>query len=301
VAAVEEHREMLDDNFSGKTYSDAMARGQPFIQLRIEFKEPIEIGAFVGAFAGLSGNYERYMRENHPDLAPEAELFIEQIESGSIIVDLLPWATLVGLPAMYGYMEQALLIEDFVRRWGDRLLTYVNPNGRAKDATKSELRDYVDSIAAIARDPDGKLELHAIAFEDGKREIRAIAKFNTKQAQIAKTELERHQIELERPEVTPPRQRVVMIFRQTNVNTSDPGKRTGEKVVVGDVSERVLPVIYGGDMVEQQIKHEIVEADENVYKRGFVVDVAIETKPGTRKPIAYRVLKLHTVFDLDED
>jgi hypothetical protein len=34
------------------------------------------------------------------------------------------------------------------------------------------------------------------------------------------------------------------------------------------------------------IKHEITEADDNVYKKGFVVDANVETRAG--RPISYR-------------
>jgi hypothetical protein len=37
-----------------------MARGEPFIVLRLSTQEPIELSAFVGAFAALGDEYERY-------------------------------------------------------------------------------------------------------------------------------------------------------------------------------------------------------------------------------------------------
>ncbi len=47
------------------------------------------------------------------------------------------------------------------------------------------------------------------------------------------------------------------------------------------------------------MKHEITEADENIFKKGFMVDVNVETKGG--RPVAYRVTNLHQVIDLPED
>ena len=64
-------------------------------------------------------------------------------------------------------------------------------------------------------------------------------------------------------------------------------------------SLRSLPLIYASELAEQQIKHEIAEAEENVFKKGFVVDVNVEMRAA--KPIAYKVTHLHQVFDLPDD
>jgi hypothetical protein len=52
-------------------------------------------------------------------------------------------------------------------------------------------------------------------------------------------------------------------------------------------------------MAEQRIKHEIREADENLFKKGFIVDVNVQTKGG--RPVGYRVTNLHQVIDLPEE
>jgi hypothetical protein len=41
------------------------------------------------------------------------------------------------------------------------------------------------------------------------------------------------------------------------------------------------------------------EADDNVYKKGFVVDVNVQLVNG--KPAAYRVTNVHQVIDLPSD
>ncbi len=50
-------------------------------------------------------------------------------------------------------------------------------------------------------------------------------------------------------------------------------------------------------MTEKRIKHEIAEADENVFKRGFVVDINVQLHGG--RPVAYRVKHLHSIIDID--
>jgi hypothetical protein len=90
-----------------------------------------------------------------------------------------------------------------------------------------------------------------------------------------------------------------MVFTQSNIKDTATGKRTGERVKIGDISPRDMPLIYASDLAEQRIKHEVREADENVYKKRFVVDVNVQLV--NDKPAAYRVTDVHQVIDLSSD
>lgn len=273
-----------------------MAGEQPIIEVEIKHSHPIAIGDFVGLFASLSSQYERYVRQQRPDLSPEANLYIKEIHAGSIVAELLPLA--LAAPVLLDHMSSLMMIEDFIVRWGGRVKKYLIPGGRDETATRSDVKDIIDSVAAISRDTDGEIRLKAIAIEDGKRDLKVAIQFNTKEAQVARLEAERHLIELAKPE-TADYQRVMMVFVQSNTKSAQPGKRTSERVVIRAISDRDLPIIYGTPLVEQRIKHEIVDEDENVYKKGFVVDVIVESNPNTRRPAAYRVMALHQVIELD--
>ena len=87
-----------------------------------------------------------------------------------------------------------------------------------------------------------------------------------------------------------------MTFVQSNIKSAPTEKRTGERVRIEEISESDFPLIYASELAEEKIKHEIREADENVYKKGFVVDVFVETRNG--RAIAYKVKALHQVIDL---
>jgi hypothetical protein len=90
-----------------------------------------------------------------------------------------------------------------------------------------------------------------------------------------------------------------MLFVQSNIKRPAMEKRTGERVIIEEIAKADRPLIYASELAEQQIKHEMIEADENVYKKGFVVDIYIETK--NDRPVAYKVTNLHQVIDLPDD
>lgn len=279
------------------TYSELMMGEPAHLILTIDTKQPIEVGDFVSSFTALASQYDRFIRAEYPDLAKDAEIYVREVRAGSIVVDLLPWATAM-LPSMISDMEQILVLEQFVKTYGRRIGSYFGIGGREKNASKSDLNDFTHAVAAIANDPDASATLQAAYFEDGKKKIKTAFKFTTPQARQAQEQLENHKQELERNDVAD-HARVLMVFRQCNVRDVILGKRTGETVLIEDVSLKELPLIYASDLAEQRIKHEIREAEDNVFKKGFVVDVNVQLRGG--KPVAYRVTNLHQVIDIPDD
>lgn len=89
-----------------------------------------------------------------------------------------------------------------------------------------------------------------------------------------------------------------MVFTRSDINNAEVGKRSGERVKIEELSPKSLALMYSSSLAEERIKHEIREADENVYKRGFVVDVKVTLLNGA--PVAYAVTSLHGVIDLQD-
>ena len=129
-----------------------MAAGKPHIVLTLDTKEPIELGAFVGAFTSLENEYGRFIKQTEPDLAGEADLFVRDIRSGSIIVDLIPWLSMAA--PFIDDMEKTIIIEKFVRAWKERFESLLSGKGKAPE-TRLELKDWADAVKAIATDTKG--------------------------------------------------------------------------------------------------------------------------------------------------
>lgn len=264
------------------------------IVLTLDTERPIEIDDFVSAFTAIAGQYRKFVRANYPEIMPEADIYVTEVRPGSIVADLIAWATSTLAPVGEHLQKQA--IEQFVKYIGTRISAYFIPGGRDPQANRSDLSDFMGAVQAIANDPNGASKIEAVVYQDKKKEIVAGMKFTTPEARVAKREIENHFTEIEEKTATD-YQRVLMAFVQSNIKDTELGKRTGERVVIESIYDRDLPVIYASDLAEQRIKHEIREADDNVYKKGFVVDVNVELR--NRKPAAYRVTHCHQVIDLD--
>jgi hypothetical protein len=284
------------DNQERYTYAQAMAQGEPLITLILDTREPMQIGAFVGVFASLASEYERYIKRAHPDLSSEAELYVREVRPGSVVVDMLPWLSYAA--PFIAEMDKALIVEQFVRVWGTRFRALLGvATGADMPQTRPELKDWADAVSAIARDPDASARLEAATFEDGKKKLRAAFMFNTSEAKQALKTIESRQRQLEKTDHAD-YSRVLMRFTRSDVGDVNVGRPSGERVIVDEISDKPLALIYASELAEERIKHEIREADENVFKKGFVVDVNMRSVGG--RPVAYAVKHVHQVIDLPD-
>jgi hypothetical protein len=295
-----------DDRVPEKTYSQLMAESGAFLILTIDTKEPIEIGAFVGEFISLANQYEKYFKEKYPAAEGDAEVFVTQVSEGSIIAHLVPhWPQIAGVAGTAGVavlvglgaIERLNTLEDFVDRWGKRLGRFFHKDGRVPEAAKSDIKDFHNAVAAIARDPNATLKLEAAYYEDGEKNIKASFKFTTSQAKIAEQEIENQKKEME-ASGNADKQKVLMIFVRPDIRTQEMGKRSGELAMIESIFDKPRPLIYVSNLAEQRIKYEMRDND-NIFKKGFVVDVNVEMRRG--KPCAYRITNLHEVIDLPDD
>lgn len=278
------------------SYLGLMRESPVHLTYTLDTKEPVELGDFVAQFVAIGNEFERFVREQHKDLAADATFFVKEVRKGSTIVDMIPGMA-VAAPFIAN-ADQILIVEDFVRRWGSRIMALIGDKKQGAPETKSELRDFSKAMLAVARDPNASSTLEAATFEDGIRKVKVAFKFNTQEARAAEKVIEHRQKELEKPSQDP-HQRVLMVFTRSDVHAAAIGRPSGEKVLIEEISDKPLSLTYGSDLAEQRLKHEIREADENVYKKGFIVDV--QTKVSRGKPVAYAVTEVHDVIDLGDD
>lgn len=276
----------------GMTYSEIMGEQPAHLILTLDTKSPIELGDFVKSFTSIAVEYERYVREVAPDQTAEAQMFVGQVTAGSIIAELIP-----AIAPFAGELDKALLIAEFVKKYRDRFAALLGISASKAPSTKSELQTFHDAVQAIANDPAGSAKLEAAVFKDGKKDIVAAFKFDTSEAKKVRDEVDKRINQIEQPG-TAEHQRVLMVFTRSDINNADLGKKSGERVRIEELSAKPLALMYGSELAEERIKHEIREADENVFKKGFVVDVLVKLRGG--EPIAYSVTNVHDVIDLPD-
>jgi hypothetical protein len=276
-----------------------MDRGEPFIRLKLDIDEPVEIGDFVAAFVAVSAQYDRYLTRDHPQGSGGAKLFVREVRVGCIEADLVPWLIGGGLfTGTIAAMTAANTVHDFVEKWGGTLQRLGKRKGeRLAGATKSDLQTIMQQVAAVAAIPGSRLELSAIVTKDGIQETTAIKVLTSNEARVAADNATQQRLEMEQT-TEADHKRVLLRFTRADTKRGRVGKKAVEQAIIETISPKELAVIYASDLAEQRIRHEIVERD-SVFWKGFVVDVNVEFSRG--KPVAYRVMHVHDVIDLPKD
>jgi hypothetical protein len=156
----------MSDNRRFPSYAQFMEWAGPFIRVKLDTSDPIELREFVGAFTSVGSEYDRYIRAEKPDADPNATLFVREVRAGCIKADLMPWLATAAGTAMI-VMENANTIGAFVERYGALLGLYLPKGGKAPDASVTQLKDFSDQVAAIASTPNSRIEVAAIEIKDG--------------------------------------------------------------------------------------------------------------------------------------
>ncbi|MBO6602514.1 MAG: hypothetical protein JJ949_04660 [Roseicyclus sp.] len=265
------------------------------LTLKIDNSQPIRLADFVHAFTSLAEEYRQTVSDSNDFVASEAEIYVKEVRTGSIVADLIPVVASV-VPLVAAEVDRVILAVEVVERWRQRLTSLVQgviPDG----ASRSDLRRWANAVEAIARDPDASSTLEAATFEDGKREVRASFTFKSSEARQIENVIEGEFQRLDTKKQAD-HERVLMVFTRSDVGDAPVGKRSGERVLISEVSDKPLAISYGSELAEQRIKHEIRESDDNIFKKGFNVDVKVQLVGG--RPAVYSIVNVHDIIDLPE-
>jgi hypothetical protein len=285
---------------SAMPYSALMGEHPAHLTLKLDTDEPIELGNFVGAFTSVANEFERYVSDSYPGSKADPRMYVREVRHGCVEADIVTGiqnAMTVGVVAALSYADHIMILEDFIKRWGGRLTALIKndvPKGELE--SPPQLNDFLKAVRSISADPKGNHRLEAAVYEDGQRKVRAAFKFSAIEARTAEQNIEDRKRHLAKPDVEPVR-RVLMIYTRTDVHDAVINKKSGEKALIRDISPKEHAVMYASELVEQEIRSQIREADENVYKRGFVVDV-IAQKAGDRI-LAYSITAFHSVIETE--
>lgn len=273
-------------------YSRLMEEVGASVVLKLDLSDPVEIRDFTATFASLSGQFERFIREEHPDLEGEVKVYVKEVRKGSIEAIMFIAS---AYPSIVQTIDHAQIVTTFTKSVARRVKAFMKPGGRLPGAGKSELNDIVGTVVAAANDPDGRVSIKALNYRANGQEVDFSLEFSSDDARFAMNEIQGQYKELEKVSDFDHENKLLTFF-QSNRKDSD---KTGEKGIIEDISPKPLAVVYASDLARARIKGEMLSGDRNIYKLGFFVDVNVQTKSG--KPVAYRIKQVRDVIELPDD
>lgn len=253
--------------------------------------QPIDLLEFSASLEALAREHQSHMHTDRPALdIDETRLLIVDVRKGSIVLELT-----AALAPIISTMEVTNTAVSFIEHFKKIGLPLASKNGRAPDASSHQLKNFGDTVQAIAADRDGQFIL-AARHTDGE----TIQEFRVESLgarnMVENSQAQRRELEDRSSSAL---KQVLMRLHQSSVADPKVGKRTSEKGIIERIDTTPRTLIYVSDLVGQRIKSQILQPDGNPYSKGFIVDVDVETVGG--RPKVYRILEVHEIIDLSDD
>ena len=103
------------------TYEALTEAGTPSLELRICTSQPVELMHLIGAFTGISNQFETFIKREHSDFEGAVSLYVREIRAGSIILELVPI-----LQPLVSDINAILVIDSFIERTREIIGIYAN-------------------------------------------------------------------------------------------------------------------------------------------------------------------------------
>lgn len=273
------------------SYSTAMQGAKSYLTVTLDLAEPVEIADFAALFAGIGSQFDRFLAEQHPEMKGQAHMYVKEVRKGSIVADLIP-----SIPDLVGYMDNVLIVGGFGALFSKRVRKLIS--GQFIEATgKTDVVEVGKTLRAISKDNTGDMMVESVELEDGIWKRKVLLKFSAPEARKAEATLEEQKREMDKVERAD-LSRVLMTFERSRKSDTDLNKPTGELVIIEASDPKPKALIYGSEMVERRIKTEIRDADDNIYKKGFIVDANVQMRLG--RIVGYTVTEVRQVIDLPD-
>lgn len=265
-----DNNNMLELDFSSK------------LEVTINNERPVQLVDLTMALLGVGQQYQRFIEaETNEQHQIGSELFIKEVRSGSIIVELIAQvAPVVPLLWVGGSLKEWLEYAKSTVEWLTGKL-----NDPPKEFTKQDLKQWNNILEPVAKDHGSQMNF---SVSDGGVVNQYF--INSVQANAAQNMITRELEKLEEPDDHVERKRV-MTWHQTRFVENAP---TGDRAVIESISKSPVKVLFENNAVKNAMLHGDSRFGKPWHELAYIVDVKVQTINGV--PKAYTVLDFH-----DED
>lgn len=249
------------------------------LEVTIRNSRPIELKDLSQSLNGLSNEFRRYIDQVEPGLvAADVRLYIEEIRKGSIIADIV---------AISPHAMQILPFVNVVATFAKHLRTaydWLSGNSDEKPfLDKASYQNLSNIVEPIAKDRAAQINLGNV---DGNVYIQ----IDSQRANAIQNRA-RQEIEALGESTSGLHEKVLFYWWQAR---ADAKSKVGDRGIIESIARSPIKVICLND----EIKSEMVFADDNPFMVAYIVDVLVETIRG--QPRLYKILKVHDKFDREE-
>lgn len=271
------------------------------IIIELDPGQPIELEDLSSSFAALARMYERHYRRDG-ETAPK--LYVTKLETGSVIMEIAPYTVIMGAISM---VDGGIVVADFTNRMWRAIKAFSSPGEipQPDPISKEDAGDIREFVKPLLGKNGAELGIKHARYEKQDGEKRVLVEYDFDEA-----ELNRAAINIDKALALPPpaapveperettRREVMLFLDQANRGPGKEKGRTGDKGVIPEISEKVLPVYFRKSF--QSLKDQMTK-EVNPLTSTFVVDVHVQYLKDDPEPKGYIVIDVHKAIPDDDD
>ncbi len=257
--------------------------------------QPMELTDLSSSFAALARIYERHYRTSG-DMAPK--LYVTKLETGSVILEIAPLVFAMGIPIL----DNTIIVADFAGRLWRGIKAFSGVPGdppRLEAPPRDDAADLREFIRPLTGKMGAALGIKHAKYETDDGVRRTVVEYDFDEAQINRAAVnidEQKRLppptDEDAPSASALHPEVMLFLEQANRGPGKDKGRTGDRGVIPDISDKVVPVYFRKGI--QGLKDQMLHGDHNPFEMVYVVTVHVTRLDGEVQ--AYTVADIHDSF-----
>ena len=259
------------------------------LEIKIENKKPVELTDLTLSLLGVSHQFQKFIEtETTEDYNSATELYVKEVRSGSIVIELVTLAMpIVPLIWEGGPLSEWVNQAKSIMEW-----LLAKSKDKPKELTKQDFSQWHTILEPVAKDSSSQLNF---SVSDNGHVVNQFI-ISSNEANVAQNRINRELKQLESP-TDLIRVKKVMTWYQTKF---DPDSNTGNKAIIESISKKPIKVVFENNAVKEAMLQGDQSFSKSWQELAYLVDVEVQTINDV--PKVYTVLRYHSedTFDPDE-
>lgn len=256
------------------------------LEITINNKKPVALADLTLSLLAFNQQFQKFI-ETETAQSAATDLFIKEVRSGSIVVELVS-QTLGTLPLFW---EGGSLTE-WVKQTKEILDWLIGLREKPpKELSKQDLQQWHSIIEPVAKDSGCQMN---ISVSDNGQVINQFI-FGSQDANVAQNNIKRLISERDTP-IDHIHRKKVMTWNQAKFDSQS---NTGDKAIIEDITKKAIKVIFDNAVEKKNMLASDDRFSKPWHELAYVVDVAIQTING--EPKMYTILKYYPEHTFDPD
>lgn len=252
------------------------------LHIHIENTEPIELLDLTSSLVSLSNQYTSYLKKpSTQNISSDAKLYVKEIRQGSTILELVEFAGIAVLP----FLEDTNTIIGFAQYCKQAFNYFLGKEKDNPGISIADCREIANMVNPIVADHNSVMSIGTVVQGD----LNITIQVSDTEANAIQNAAKREIARLKSTGQTDIQKKVLMTWEQASGNIKNNTKNRG--VIDSIYSGIALKVLFE----DEETKRKMLYGDDNPFTCVYEVDVRVETSQN--KPVAYRIMKLHDMFE----